>query len=170
MQHNDGMQITRWSEYGILISLLLGRETLHPQKEKSEPVGAEEIAYQLDISSEYVQQICQKLKKADIIKGVKGPGGGFVLFKSPSIVTVKDIIEACEGATFDLICDEEVINCERIVAKGFCPVHTIWKGLKVVMDDYLSEQTIETMVKQWLAKPEETTPELVQISSPESAA
>lgn len=145
------------------MSILIAREALKPQQESVTPVGADEVAYQLSISADYVHQISQRLKKADIIKGVRGPGGGFVLAQKPESISLKTVIEACEGATFELICDEHVIQCDNLIGGGFCPVQNLWQGLKGVIDDYLASQTLQSMVETWQLKSPEGEP-LVQIS------
>ncbi|MDD3775784.1 MAG: Rrf2 family transcriptional regulator [Sulfurovaceae bacterium] len=60
------------------------------------PLKASQIAISADIPLNYLEQLLGKLKKAGLVKSVRGINGGFLLSKSPKDILIKDIIIALE--------------------------------------------------------------------------
>ena len=60
------------------------------------PVSLTSLAKKLDISLSYLEQIFALLRKNDLVKGVRGPGGGYVLGKPTEVITVSDIVSAID--------------------------------------------------------------------------
>ncbi len=56
-----------------------------------------EIARDQDIPTEYLGQIMVLLKRARLVHGSRGPGGGYLLARPPETITVKEALEALEG-------------------------------------------------------------------------
>jgi Rrf2 family protein len=55
------------------------------------------IAKQYDIPLEYLLKILQQLVRANVLRSKRGPRGGFQLAKSPSKISMLEIIEAVDG-------------------------------------------------------------------------
>ncbi|MBU2866376.1 Rrf2 family transcriptional regulator [Pacificibacter marinus] len=55
-----------------------------------------EISKRQDISLPYLEQLFVKLRRAELVTSVRGPGGGYKLAKSPSDIRVSDILEAVD--------------------------------------------------------------------------
>lgn len=55
-----------------------------------------EISGRQDISLPYLEQLFVKLRRADLVVSVRGPGGGYRLAKSASDIRVSDILEAVD--------------------------------------------------------------------------
>lgn len=49
------------------------------------------------IPPRYLEQIFQRLRKADLIVGKRGPGGGYALARPPVKITLREVVEAVEG-------------------------------------------------------------------------
>ena len=62
-----------------------------------EPVQVRVIGDRQRIPSRYLEQIFQRLRRARIVQGKRGPGGGYTLARPPSEITLRDVIEAVEG-------------------------------------------------------------------------
>ena len=60
------------------------------------PVSLTALAKKLDISLSYLEQIFALLRRHHLVKGVRGPGGGYVLGKPTEIITVADIVTAID--------------------------------------------------------------------------
>ena len=56
-----------------------------------------EISARQEISPRYIEQIFQKLKRAGIVKSIRGPAGGYYLARKPDEISVGDIVRATEG-------------------------------------------------------------------------
>jgi Rrf2 family protein len=62
-----------------------------------QPVQVRVIGDRQEIPPRYLEQIFQRLRRADIVKGRRGPGGGYVLARDARSITLRDVIEAVEG-------------------------------------------------------------------------
>jgi Rrf2 family protein len=102
------------------------------------------IASEENVSSEFLEQIFFKLKKAGVIRSIRGPGGGFVLNRTPEEITVQDILVAV-GETRGLTpCTLRLkALCDRTEP---CAAHDIWTGLQKTMEDYLTNVTLKDIL------------------------
>ena len=64
------------------------------------PVARADIACRQDLSADYIAQLFAKLQDAGLVKGVKGPGGGYILNKQPSDIRIGDIMRMSSGLRF----------------------------------------------------------------------
>ncbi len=85
------MKFSKKSRYGLraLICLALSGE--------NERVALSTIAEKGGISLQYLEQVFAALRRAGIIRSVKGAQGGYILNENPSKITVSRIIEALDG-------------------------------------------------------------------------
>jgi len=85
------MKLSKKSRYGLraLIDLTINSRNGH--------VALKNIAERNDISPQYLEQVFASLRKADIVKSVKGPQGGYLLSREPEKITISEILEALEG-------------------------------------------------------------------------
>lgn len=61
-----------------------------------------EIAAMTSISHGYLEQILSSLRKANLVKSIRGAGGGYVLGRRAADISVLEIIETVEGALFQI--------------------------------------------------------------------
>lgn len=59
------------------------------------------ISGRLGISKIYLEQVFALLKKAELVKAVKGAQGGYILTRSPDKITAYDILYATESSLFE---------------------------------------------------------------------
>ncbi len=59
-------------------------------------VALSEISRRQDISLPYLEQLFVKLRRANLVKSVRGPGGGYRLARPASDVRVVEIMEAVD--------------------------------------------------------------------------
>ena len=64
---------------------------------EKDPVPLKYIANRQEISDQYLEQIFSSLKKAGLVKSVRGAQGGYFLSKPASEITVADILRVLEG-------------------------------------------------------------------------
>jgi Rrf2 family protein len=62
-----------------------------------QPVQVRVISERQKIPTRYLEQIFQRLRRARLVTGKRGPGGGYRLARSPAEITVRDVVEAVEG-------------------------------------------------------------------------
>ena len=89
------MKLSKKSRYGLraLIDLAVNSRT--------ELVSLGSIAQRNDISAQYLEHVFSALRKAHIVKSMKGSQGGYFLERDPKEIMVAQIVEALEG-TYDL--------------------------------------------------------------------
>lgn len=61
------------------------------------PVRVQTIGERQRIPYRFLEQIFQRLRKAGLVAGRRGPGGGYVLTRSPEKISLREVIEAVEG-------------------------------------------------------------------------
>jgi len=99
------------------------------------PIQIKDISERQDIPQRYLEQIFQKLKKANIVKSVRGPGGGYVLANDPKKITVGDIIQAMREPIDPVFCvDSETKRSRRCSRVDQCVTRLVWKeaGEKII--------------------------------------
>ena len=61
------------------------------------PVRVQTIGERQRIPHRFLEQIFQRLRKAELVAGKRGPGGGYVLTRSPEKISLREVVEAVEG-------------------------------------------------------------------------
>lgn len=62
-----------------------------------EPVHVRRIGERQRIPRAFLEQIFQRLRRAGLVTGKRGPGGGFLLTRPPSEISLREVVEAIEG-------------------------------------------------------------------------
>ncbi|MBK5189287.1 MAG: Rrf2 family transcriptional regulator [Gemmatimonadaceae bacterium] len=127
----QGMRITTWAEYGLISALHLARRM------DEGPVAGRDLAEREKLPADYVEQIMLRLRRAEIVRSTRGARGGYVLARPPHEISVREIIQASELATFDLHCVSHPVNSERCAASGECSIRPVWMLLQQKIDDVL---------------------------------
>ncbi len=141
------MKISTQSRYGLraLFDIAYHSAGLSTQ--------VKDISARQGISPRYIEQIFQKLKKAGIIKSIRGPSGGYYLSKKLDQITVGEIVRATEGNINLVHCaagrKSTQKACERYAQ---CVVRDIWKEASDRMMGYLDSVTLEDICKDAQAK------------------
>lgn len=139
------MRYTTRTEYGMVCLAHMARKFLD---NGNSIVTVKEIAEKERFSITYVEKILQSLRAANIVVSHQGKQGGFSLSRHPSEITLKVIIEALEGHTFDVFCEPDVRS--HIVCTHFCMcgVKPLWAKTKTLLDDFYGSITLEMIAKQ----------------------
>lgn len=136
------MHITQWGEYGVHCATFIATRQLAG----SEAVPAVEIAEAQGIPVDYAQQILQRLRKNAIVRSLRGPQGGYLLTRPAKEITLRDILVASEGETFQVICETKPLNEERCSPGGQCNLRPLWHGLRRHVDEFLEKYTLEDLL------------------------
>ncbi len=62
-----------------------------------EPMQVRVISARQAIPARFLEQIFQRLRRAELVDGKRGPGGGYTLARAPGEITLRDVVEAIEG-------------------------------------------------------------------------
>lgn len=109
----------------------------------SGPVTIKEISEKQDVSVAYLEQILNQLRKAGIIKSVKGPGGGYILDKEPGSISIGAILRELEGPVAITSCLDPKEGCIRVEG---CVTHLLWKSLGEKIEAFLDNMTLQDLI------------------------
>lgn len=103
-------------------------------------VKLKDVSERQNIPLKYLEQIVQILSKAGLVKGERGPNGGYVLSKPAESVSVGDVIFALEGSQGI----ESAFDKEYMVSEGTAQhaVYVFWKETETELDEKIGKVTI----------------------------
>lgn len=121
--------------------------------DKVGPVTLADISQCQGISLSYLEQLFSKLRRSGLVKGVRGPGGGYTLAKPASEISVADIIDSVDEK-LDLTKCGGKGNCnngEKCLTHQLwfdltCDLHRFLGGIK--LDQYVNRPQISELVKK----------------------
>ena len=152
------MRITTWAEYGLICSLHLARRAAEG------PVTGRDVAAKERLPADYVEQILLRLRRADIVRSTRGARGGYVLARPASEITVRQIMQASELATFELHCVSHPVEESRCSEAHNCSIRPVWQLLQRKIDDVLESVRLsdlladETVVRERVGLPDRAAP------------
>ena len=114
---------------------------------KNGHVALNSIAERNDISPQYLEQVFAALRRAGIVKSIKGPQGGYLLNHPAEKITVAEILEALDGTYH--IADED--TTEESACKGIAvAIQTrVIDEVNRRLDDLLRNLTLADLVKDY---------------------
>ncbi len=77
--------------------------------------SAREIAEQYDIPVELMAKVLQRLAREGLLASHQGTRGGYQLSRSPSNISVADVIQAVDGPLTVTACSTEEENCDQVL-------------------------------------------------------
>ncbi|MBB36998.1 MAG: Rrf2 family transcriptional regulator [Hirschia sp.] len=105
------------------------------------PVSLADIADRQNISLSYLEQLFAKLRKAELVESVRGPGGGYLLTKGADNTSVSEIIVAVDEPIQTTRCGEMGGKpCTGRLER--CATHWLWRELRLHIVDFLSGVSI----------------------------
>lgn len=107
-------------------------------------IPLKDIAARQEISEKYLEIIIKILVKGEMLKGLRGKGGGYILTREPSEYIVGDIIELTEGPLAPVAClqpDAEVCN-----RKDICVTLPLWEKYYTLVHDFFFHITLEDVI------------------------
>ncbi len=131
------MILTTKARYAVMAVLEIADEAT------GQPLSLLVISKRQKISLSYLEQIFSYLKKSGIVSSVKGPGGGYILGKKRSEITVAQIVKAIGEPIKMTRCKTENKGCINISAK--CKTHHLWHGLESRIYDYLDSISLQNL-------------------------
>ena len=111
---------------------------------KKGTVFLKDIAREEEISEKYLSHLVIPLKANGLISSSRGAHGGYRLAKSPSHITVKDIVQTLEGDLSPVECVKNPSICRRTSG---CVTRDVWEKLDERISDTLSSITLKDLVK-----------------------
>jgi len=85
-----------------------------------------EIAARQRIPESYLEQLLAALRKAGLVRSVRGPAGGHELARAAADVTLGDVLDVLEGITTPSSCMDDTGAC---TVSASCVLQDVWCGL-----------------------------------------
>ncbi len=95
------------------------------------------------LSQKYLQNLLASLKSGGLVHSVRGPGGGFVLTRSPDQITVYEILRTLEGPPSLVECVTDEAVCEK---SSSCAARRFWQRLSDLLRETLENVTLASML------------------------
>ncbi len=128
------MKISTKGRYGLRILLdiaLYGDDS---------PRLTRDIATSQNISEKYISRLVIDLRKAGLVKSVRGSKGGYTLGRFPEDITLLEVVETMEGRLNLVDCVLSPVVCEKASS---CGVRKTWAEINGKIRDVLGEVTLK---------------------------
>jgi Rrf2 family iron-sulfur cluster assembly transcriptional regulator len=133
------MRVTTKGRYALRAILALADAS-----PDGKPVSIKTLAEREEISAEFLEQIFFRLRRAGIIRSVRGPGGGFFFARPLASISLLDILDASgEGiGVMPCICGKKA-TCDRTSS---CTAKSVWIGLDAQLRDFAKSKSIADII------------------------
>nr|4CIC_A Chain A, Transcriptional Regulator, Badm/rrf2 Family [Thermincola potens JR]4CIC_B Chain B, Transcriptional Regulator, Badm/rrf2 Family [Thermincola potens JR] len=110
------------------------------------PVSLKSIAERQGLSEPYLEQLIAVLRKAGLVKSVRGAQGGYILAREPRDIKVGDIIRVLEGpiAPVESVSQDDP---EHSLKFDFSVTKSVWEKVKKSIEEVLDSITLADMLK-----------------------
>ena len=130
------MRLTTKGRYAVTAMLYLA---LHAERC---PVSLADISERQGISLSYLEQLFSRLRRFNLVKSVRGPGGGYQLMQETNQISVAQVVDAVD----------ESLDATRCEGKGdchhgeVCLTHHLWEDLSKQIHVFLSGISLADLV------------------------
>lgn len=136
------MRISARTEYALMALVELA------QRKDAQPIQSKDIAARAGIPKPFLDQLLLDLRRAALVRSVRGPGGGYVLARPAEEVTIRDAVAAVEGGALTTQCGlraNDGVPCRRTAA---CALAEIWKQVDESTNAILTSFTLARLVER----------------------
>jgi len=109
------------------------------------PVQTSEIAARQHIPEPYLDQLLTVLRKAGLIRSIRGPQGGHMLVRSPALITMGEVVAALEGNIAVLDCLDDMAACQL---SERCGQRSVWQEIRTLTRQVLDSVTIQDLLER----------------------
>ena len=128
-------------EYGMRLMVDLARH--HGEG----AVSLHEIATREALPEAYLEQLVASLRKAGLVQGKRGAGGGYTLARDPNEITAGDVVRALDGPIEPQICTAEGEAVAQCALQPGCAAHHVWLQLQNTIAKALDSMTLAELAK-----------------------
>ncbi|HEY8348300.1 MAG TPA: Rrf2 family transcriptional regulator [Clostridiales bacterium] len=137
------MKLSTKGRYGLKAMLDLAVHSADGQ------VSLNSIAERQGLSENYLEQLFASLKKARLVKSVRGPQGGYMLADSPENISVGDILRALEGSLAPADCVSEDLGATRCGNSDKCVTRNVWERIRDGINNVIDNITLKELIDDY---------------------
>lgn len=127
------MKVGQKLEYACRVMIQLGRHAQDGQVSR-----VEDLANKESVSSNFLVQILNELRRAGLVSSRRGKMGGYALAKDPNKITLADMVKAIEGEVLSIDSDMKGESGKRVV--------TIWEEVAKDVEARMAAVTLGEMM------------------------
>lgn len=135
------MKLSTKGRYGLRAIIDLARYS------EEAPVSIGCIAQRQSISESYLEQIVAMLRKAGLVKSIRGASGGYVLAKGADEISVGDVLRVLEGSLEPVKC-AAFYSEEGCAASDGCVTKYVWKKINDSINDTVNGIMLDELVRE----------------------
>lgn len=135
------MKLSTKGRYGLRAIIDLARYS------EKEPVSISSIAARQDISERYLEQLVGLLRKAGLVKSIRGASGGYVLAKPGEEISVGDVLRALEGSLEPVKC-AAYYSEDGCMASDGCVTKYVWQRINESINKTVDEMKLSELVDE----------------------
>lgn len=136
------MRLTSKGRYAVMAMADLA---LHGGDQRAVPL--QEVARRQEISLSYLEQLFARMRRAGLVAGVRGPGGGYRLARGSHAITVAEIIAAVNEPIKATRCEEgSTKGC--LGRNGRCIAHGLWQEMGERIQVFLGSVSLADVLER----------------------
>jgi Rrf2 family cysteine metabolism transcriptional repressor len=144
------MMFSTKAEYGVRVMVELARRA-GEERAGGHPISLAEIAEHGGMPLAYLEHLVARLRKAGLVDSRRGSRGGYLLARSPTEITMAEVVEALEGSIAPIECISQAadgsIVCSRESDPGHvCPTKLLWTRVRGAIVRTLRDTTLADLV------------------------
>jgi Rrf2 family iron-sulfur cluster assembly transcriptional regulator len=136
------MRLSTKGRYAVMAMADLARHG------RERAVSLAEIAGRQEISLSYLEQLFARLRRANLVKSVRGPGGGYRLARHADETWVADIVLAVDEPIRATRCAGQGSPRGCMIAGERCITHDLWEGLGQEIHRYLASVSLGDVIER----------------------
>lgn len=134
------MRFSTRGRYGVQIMVDLAQHSAEG------PISLKSVADRQKLSEHYLEQLVPELRKAGLVKSIRGAQGGYILAKKPEDIYIGDVIRVLEGPIAPVECNNQsgVDCCEKT---EFCVTREVWVKVRDSINDVVDSISLADLLK-----------------------
>jgi Rrf2 family transcriptional regulator, cysteine metabolism repressor len=151
------MMFSTKAEYGVRVMVELARRA---GEAGGGPVPLAEIAEHDGLPLAYLEHLVARLRKAGLVDSRRGSRGGYMLARSPTQITMAEVVEALEGSIAPIECISQSADGSIVCARESgragsgragteshaCPTKLLWTRVRFAIVHTLQETTLADLL------------------------
>ncbi|MFO8183733.1 MAG: Rrf2 family transcriptional regulator [Candidatus Aegiribacteria sp.] len=146
------MLISTRSRYALRA---LARMARMDEEGQDGPVSLAFLSEREQVSVRYLEQIFGILRASGLVRGKRGPGGGYVLSLPPEEITLFEVIDVLETDFLPATCMTGETGCSpeddpkssHCSLEDVCVTRPLWMALRDMYHTYMKERTLQDLLE-----------------------
>jgi len=140
---SDRMRVTLKGDYALKAIFDLA------QQKPGKPVRIADIAKRQSIPQKFLESILSGLKQGGFVESRRGAQGGYLLLRSPEVITVGEVLRFVEGTR----AGQQRRKLERVD-----PFSDVWRKVDVAVSAVVDHTTFAELTRAWQERRDKYVP------------